>query len=364
MKPVPAQTLNFGPVYQAEVGTAFTQTYNSPLASARVARAASPFSGVSRVDDSDEDYAFDIEGDDGGGSGDDSGSIFSPPSPPPADSIPEIPAPIFPAQLSAAAVAKSSTPVAGVVTKHALALTALTATYNSQTPSHRWHLTSSRTVETVLYESCLGMDAPTFLTSLAPSFILDVSDTTMMQGLFTGPEREEIMSAVPDMPTADIKMVKSLVRFFPAKTTADVREVLAKTSFLDEGEVYDREKHFDACWADLVVRLMYVPLTQRYWWLLTDGKQPGPLGVSQRSVARKAHGGLVHELLVVSDRGPVSALADGHHHRTVSAVPLPSHPHPCLPPKGRKLLAARPLNAGTATAPPILVPVSALALTR
>lgn len=254
---MPAQTINYGPVYRGEVGTAFTQTYNNPLTTTGLTRAASPFSEVSRLGDSDEDYAFDTEEDDG----DDDRNIFPPPQSPLPDLIPEttIPTtiPTHPARFSATA-AKTSAAAAEAATKHALALAALTATYNSQTPSHRWHLASSRTVETVLYESCLGMIAPVFLASLAPSFILDVSDTTMMHALFSGEEREEIMSVVPDMPTADSKMVKSLVRFFQLKTTADVRRVLATTSFLGEGEIYDREKHFDACWADLVVRLMYV----------------------------------------------------------------------------------------------------------
>lgn len=261
---LPAQTIHFGPVYQAEVGTAFAQTYNSPLASAGDARAASQFSSdVPHMADSDEDYISNLE--DGGE--DDDESIFSLLSPPPADPIlaPADPilAPALPAKPPAAAAvkasvttAKASAAAAEAAAKHALALATLTATYNSQTPSSRWHLkSSSRAVETVIYESCLGMDAFTFLASLAPSFILDVSDTTTLKW-FTEPELAEIMGVVPNMPTADIKMVKSLTRFFPAKTTVDLREVLTKTSFLDEGEVYNRDKHFDACWADLVVRLM------------------------------------------------------------------------------------------------------------
>lgn len=254
---VPAQTIHFGPVYQAEVGTAFAQTYNSPLASAGDARAASQFSSdVPHMADEDEDCISNLE--DGGE--DDDESIFSLPSPPPADPIlaPALPAkpPAAAAVKASVTIAKASAAAAEAATKHALALTTLTTTYNSQTPSGRWHLkSSSRTVETVIYESCLGMDAPTFLASLAPSFILDVSDTTTLKW-FTEPELAEIMGVVPNMPTADIKMVKSLTRFFPAKTTVDLREVLTKTSFLDEGEAYNRDKHFDACWADLVVRLM------------------------------------------------------------------------------------------------------------
>lgn len=251
MEPVSAQTIHFGPVYNADVGVApVTQSFNGPLA-AGVARAASPFEDIPRTDETDEDdsdeedYTFDTE-------------VFHSSSPLPADPIPNTPAPTLPANPPIVA-AKISAATARTV-KHDLALATLTKTYSSQTPSHRWRLASSRTVETVLYESCLSMDAPTYLNSLAPSFILDVSDITMMKRLFTPLEREEIMSAVPDIPTADIRMVKSLVRFFTAKTTADVREVLAKRPFLDEGEIYDREKHFDACWADLVVRLMYVPI--------------------------------------------------------------------------------------------------------
>lgn len=250
-------------MYQGKVRTAFTETYNNPLPTTGPARAASLFSEASRLDVTDEDHAFDTEEDDDN----DNGSVFPPPSPP--HLIPTHTTTTFTtAKLSAAAAAKA----AEAATKHGFALAALEATYKSQTPSHRWHLASSRTVETVLYESCLSMTTATFLASLAPSFILDVSDTTMM-ALFTGPEREEIMSVVPEMPTADSKMVNSLVRFFPLKTTADVRQVLAITSFLDEGEIYERGKHFDACWADLVVRLVYgfPPLT-RYWRTLTSGQ--------------------------------------------------------------------------------------------
>lgn len=235
-------------MYQGKVRTAFTETYNNSLPTTGPARAASP---VSHLDVAYEDYAFDTEEDDD----DDNGRVFPPPSPDPY-LVPTLTTTTSTtAKLSTAAAAKAS----GAATKHAFALAALKAAYESQTPSHRWHLASSRTVETVLYESCLSMTPAAFLASLAPSFILDVSDTVMMEDLFTGTERKEIMSVVPEMPTADSKMVNSLVRFFQLKTTADVRQVLATTSFLDEGEIYERGKHFDACWADLVVRLMYIP---------------------------------------------------------------------------------------------------------
>ena len=42
-------------------------------------------------------------------------------------------------------------------------------------PQYRWHLDTSRTVESMLSQASLDMDASTFFVSLAPSLILDVS---------------------------------------------------------------------------------------------------------------------------------------------------------------------------------------------
>lgn len=133
---------------------------------------------------------------------------------------------------------------------------ALTKTYSAMHNHLKWALASGRTVEAVVCEACLDMDDEAFAVSLAPSFVLDMSDPTH-EGWFTPGEWAEIRACVPPLPKLDPVFVESLRRFFSVKTTADLRTVLRTTSYLPTPDtVYDRNIHFDSEWADLVIRLV------------------------------------------------------------------------------------------------------------
>lgn len=134
---------------------------------------------------------------------------------------------------------------------------AFAKTYDSMVESHKWKLASGRTVEDVISNECRNMDDETFATSLAQSFVIDVTCPTM-ESWFTGEEWTEIKDSVPALPKPDPVFVQSLRRFFPVKTTADLRRVLQTTSYLPDGVEYERAKHFDSEWADLVMRMLLV----------------------------------------------------------------------------------------------------------
>ena len=187
--PVPgSQTIHFGPVFQAGVGKAVVGTYGNTIGPV----------GVNTADGVDDKNGEDIQTETGGeeneeystvpddndrplddkdllkeieeellekldkepGSDSDSGAtIPSPPSPTPnARSLPA--------------------PLNSIALKYARSIAAFSATYNSQNSSDRWRLASERTVEGVLYTSALALDPPSFLISLAPSFILDLADNS------------------------------------------------------------------------------------------------------------------------------------------------------------------------------------------
>ncbi|RPB02508.1 hypothetical protein L873DRAFT_408029 [Choiromyces venosus 120613-1] len=117
----------------------------------------------------------------------------------------------------------------------------------------KWVLASGRAVEDVMFKSCTAMDAATFAHSLAQSFVLDTSDP-VMKSWFTEDEWTEIVASVLLLPKPDVVLADSLKRFFPVKSTAMLREVLDKQSYLPEGVSYDSEIHYNSQWADVVIR--------------------------------------------------------------------------------------------------------------
>lgn len=134
------------------------------------------------------------------------------------------------------------------------AISALSATYNLQT--NRWRLSTGRDVETILYQNCCLMDAPTFAKSLAPSFVIDLEDP-VVSDWFNEEERCEIRQCIPPMPNDSgvLDMFTYLRRFEKCKTTTEVRSVLA-TSTIDQD--YDPGRDFLYMWSELVIRNLYV----------------------------------------------------------------------------------------------------------
>lgn len=161
----------------------------------------------------------------------------------------------------------------------------LMATYQRQT--HRWHLASGRDVETVLFENCRRMSFPASSSSLALSFTIDLDDPNM-RSWFEPEELDEVSRSLPEPPSTPgiLSMVQSLHRFRSCKSPADVRNVLATTSFLEPGQTFDAERDFLRMWADLVIRNLYPPpppLLLHFSWCITDlipTKQTRPLGIT------------------------------------------------------------------------------------
>lgn len=67
-------------------------------------------------------------------------------------------------------------------------------------------------------------------------------------------EWNEIRRTVRELPEVDRTFVESMIRFSNVKATSELRQVLKTTSFLNEDEPYNRDKHYDAEWAELVMR--------------------------------------------------------------------------------------------------------------
>ncbi|KAF0532422.1 hypothetical protein F8M41_011287 [Gigaspora margarita] len=58
---------------------------------------------------------------------------------------------------------------------------------------------------------------------------------------------------IQKLPEVDETFVKSMMRFVDVKTTYELRQVLITTSFVNE-DSYSREVHFNAEWAEIVIR--------------------------------------------------------------------------------------------------------------
>ncbi|CAG8602182.1 3322_t:CDS:10 [Diversispora eburnea] len=117
--------------------------------------------------------------------------------------------------------------------------------FTNMNEDHKWILTSGKCVEDTLFEHCKELPNE----SLLHSWIIDLDDQEAEE-LFTTEEWNEIRHEV-QLPEVDETFVKSMMRFADVKTTRELRQVLATTSFLRKVDSYSRENHFDAEWADI-----------------------------------------------------------------------------------------------------------------
>ncbi|CAG8597963.1 2546_t:CDS:2, partial [Paraglomus occultum] len=114
---------------------------------------------------------------------------------------------------------------------------------------HKWILASGKCVEDTLFKYCRQQPVE----SLLHSWIIDLDDREA-DSLFTTEEWNEIQCAVKILPEVDRTFADSMMRFSDVKTASDLRRVLKTTSFLNEDEPYDRVKHYDAEWGEIVMR--------------------------------------------------------------------------------------------------------------
>ncbi|CAG8537561.1 9558_t:CDS:10 [Ambispora leptoticha] len=121
--------------------------------------------------------------------------------------------------------------------------------YKKMNVAHKWVLASGKCVEDTLFEYCRRQPVE----SLLHSWIIDLDDRET-DSLFTTEEWNEIQCAVKILPKVDRTFADSMMRFSNVKTASDLRLVLETTSFLNEDEPYDRVKHYDAEWAEIVMR--------------------------------------------------------------------------------------------------------------
>ncbi|CAG8464035.1 5700_t:CDS:10 [Acaulospora morrowiae] len=104
--------------------------------------------------------------------------------------------------------------------------------YTGMNESKKWLLSSGTCVEDVLFHGGKAL----LNESLIHSWTIDLSDW----------ETKELFSEEDWYHYQDSGM--------QVRTTTDLRKVLESTSYRDKNEQYDRESHFDAEWAELVMR--------------------------------------------------------------------------------------------------------------
>ncbi|GBC05148.1 hypothetical protein RclHR1_06060006 [Rhizophagus clarus] len=121
--------------------------------------------------------------------------------------------------------------------------------YEKMNASQKWVLSSKKCVEDAIFEYCKQQPSESYL----HSWIIDLDDQEV-EKLFDVEELNEIRYAVRELPKVDRAFAESMMRFSDVKTTSELRQVLKMTSFLNEDESYNREKHYDAEWAEIVMR--------------------------------------------------------------------------------------------------------------
>ncbi|CAG8689651.1 7436_t:CDS:10, partial [Cetraspora pellucida] len=126
--------------------------------------------------------------------------------------------------------------------------------FTDMSKAHKWVLTSGKCIEDTLFEHCKELPNE----SLLHSWIIDLDDREAEE-LFTIEEWKEIQRETRKFPEVDETFVESMMRFADVETESELRKVLETTSFRNEDEPYVQEDHFDAEWAETVMRkfLMY-----------------------------------------------------------------------------------------------------------
>lgn len=128
-----------------------------------------------------------------------------------------------------------------------------------KTKGHRWRLSSGQDVETILFWEYHSAGGVGFQANLAHSFVIDLGDDedndNTYRGWFTSDEWAEIKATIPPLSSEGLMpLFKSLDRFDGAKTVAEFRHRVDTTRYKEDGEVYNREKHYDLWSADLAVQ--------------------------------------------------------------------------------------------------------------
>ncbi|KAL7270930.1 hypothetical protein RUND412_006344 [Rhizina undulata] len=118
--------------------------------------------------------------------------------------------------------------------------------FGLMTNETKWKLRSNTYVEDILQK------APG---QLAKSFVIDVHDATV-QNLFDDADWKEILEQIPPWPDMDKNLVTAMDRFWNAESTAELRQILNSTSYLQENEQYSHEKHCDLEWIELSFRML------------------------------------------------------------------------------------------------------------
>ncbi|RUP47013.1 hypothetical protein BC936DRAFT_146227 [Jimgerdemannia flammicorona] len=124
-------------------------------------------------------------------------------------------------------------------------------TYKDMDPARKWVLSSGTVVEDVIFRKYKNMSVEL----LAHSWVIDLNNHEVAS-LFSPADWKEISSQTLSLPQFDVLTAKSVSRFAKVTMTSGLREVLETTSYRSKDELYDREKHYDAEWVDLVMRRM------------------------------------------------------------------------------------------------------------
>ncbi|CAG8726884.1 11679_t:CDS:2 [Dentiscutata erythropus] len=115
--------------------------------------------------------------------------------------------------------------------------------------TYKWILSSKRCVKDMIFKEKKKLSVE----SLIYSWIIDLDDPDI-ENLFTENEWREIKNEVRELPKVDEYFARSLSRFRNVQTTADLRKVIETTSYRNKNDPFNRDKHFDSEWAELVMR--------------------------------------------------------------------------------------------------------------
>jgi hypothetical protein len=155
-------------------------------------------------------------------------------------------------------------------------------TYSNFESNLKWKLPSGSTAEDILYAAYWSKTLRPSVRELIRNGIVDLG-SEKVQALFSESDWAAIKAEIPPLPEVNHDFARSLLRFskvyslastrtriagkliYPVarqvKTTTDLRKVVETTSYKSADVPYDRARHFDMDWAELVIRQMFITVT-------------------------------------------------------------------------------------------------------
>ncbi|KAI5850384.1 hypothetical protein DFP73DRAFT_591242 [Morchella snyderi] len=110
---------------------------------------------------------------------------------------------------------------------------------------------TGRVLEDVVFENASVLTEK----HTAHLWVVDL-DHPVVTSWFRQKELEELRDQMLPMPELDEPFLASMARFSHADTTEEFRRIVEEVPYRPKGEAYDRAKHFDAAWVNIVILSM------------------------------------------------------------------------------------------------------------